>query len=159
MFNWAAFCLILAVGVYLELELLDLGLEICNVFGGEFWWFFDCWGFDFSVVFLHVVFNFAGSLCIFDRVECFLICLVKLWDTCEHDCSGISSKWVLQQSRQLAVSIPDKTLLEFLRFFTQWVNTVPQRQQTLINISTLNHPLPSVFRRMGPFTARQVNYL
>lgn len=107
---------------------------------------------------------FVGDcLClyIFSPIRIFqtIYCLFELrrggGDIRNHHCFAVATQTVLQQSRQLRVSIRHKKALFVL--VAQCVDAISQSKQRSVNFGTLHQSNPSIFCNSAPLRARQIN--
>lgn len=77
----------------------------------------------------HYILDMAGPGRVLQSVEGLLVSSVKLTDAGEHHCLRVAAQRVLQQPRQLAVSVPDEVPLQqarLLRLVAQRVDAISE---------------------------------
>ena len=112
------------------------------------------------------VFDLAGTLRVFKRIESLLIVGIKLADAGKHDCLCIPTKRVFQEASQLAISVANETAAHrairglLLRFqLTQCIYAVSKGQQALVDVRAFYKALPAIVGGLCSLRAGQVHQL
>ena len=96
-----------------------------------------------------------SSICIFQTIYCLFELRGGGGDVRNHHCFAVAAQTVLQQSRQLRVSIRHKKALFVL--VAQRVDAVRQSKQRSVNFGTLHQSDSPIFCNSASLRTRQIN--